>query len=204
MDPPTVPREAEPPAPPKAKPVHRPPAKAKRTPVPPKKEVVLAEEARPVSLEAEGPPSPTSEAIRDVASQPAETQALAFSSPTTGEPMARGGAAGTGAFVGSLDLGSEGSAGIVVKEAIPRYEVNPDPPYPETARRRGLEGTVLLSVLVRSNGTVGEVKLAKTSGHRLLDAAAMGTIRDWQFIPGRRGERPVQMEIRVPVRFQLE
>jgi TonB family protein len=117
----------------------------------------------------------------------------------------RGGAAGAwdlGDGAGTWAGGAHGGAAL--KEAVPRYDVNPRPPYPETARRRGLQGTVLLSVLVRSNGTVGHVKLAKTCGHDLLDMAALRTVKEWQFVPGTRGERPVDMEIRVPVRFQLQ
>lgn len=45
---------------------------------------------------------------------------------------------------------------------------------------------VRLRVLVRENGTVGEVTVAVSSGRPDLDAAAMEAARSWRFQPARR------------------
>jgi len=93
---------------------------------------------------------------------------------------------------------------ITIKEARPAYRENPPPPYPGSARRRGVEGSVLLEVLVDSNGKVEQVKIFKSSGHRVLDRAALKAVGAWVFEPGMIGDRPVGMWVRVPIRFELK
>jgi protein TonB len=88
-------------------------------------------------------------------------------------------------------------------EATPLYRRNPPPDYPPLARRRGLEGTVQLDVLVNSRGGVNQVRLAETSGHDLLDRAAIAAVGNWLFQPGKRGDETIDMWVRVPIRFAL-
>ncbi len=89
-------------------------------------------------------------------------------------------------------------------EAVPLYRENPPPLYPELARRRGYEGVVLLEVLVTEEGSVGELRVARSSGHDVLDRAAEQTVREWRFDPGRKGNLPVAMRVGIPVRFRLQ
>lgn len=91
----------------------------------------------------------------------------------------------------------------MVTLAYPKYRQNPAPRYPAAARRRGLQGIVLLEVLVNPAGRVEELRLARSSGHSLLDRAASKTVRAWRFVPGRRGNKKIAMWVRVPVRFEL-
>ena len=81
---------------------------------------------------------------------------------------------------------------------------NPRPEYPRAAREAGWEGTVMLQVLVLPDGTAGAVALHKTSGHSLLDEAALSAVKDWKFIPAMDGNFPVQSVVRLPVRFDLK
>jgi len=115
----------------------------------------------------------------------------------------KGGNAVLASIAGPAGSTGGNAGGGPLREATPRYDINPRPAYPEVARRRGLEGTVVLTVRVRGDGGVGEVKLARTSGFDVLDQAALQAVVGWQFIPGRRGDQPMEMEVRVPVRFQL-
>ena len=87
--------------------------------------------------------------------------------------------------------------------AHPLYSVNPEPEYPPLARRRGLEGSVVLEVLVDEQGAVSELTVQRSSGHRLLDDAALKSVKTWRFEPGRRGGEPQEMKVLVPVRFAL-
>ena len=91
-----------------------------------------------------------------------------------------------------------------LKEAVPVYRVNPAPEYPKMARRRGYEGTVLLEVLVNRNGKVEDLRLSRSSGHLILDRAAMDSVRNWLFEPAKRGDQEVDMWVEVPVRFELK
>ena len=94
-------------------------------------------------------------------------------------------------------------AAAIVKEASPLYRVNPPPAYPLSARRRGYQGMVILEVLVGYSGRVVDLRLAQSSGHGVLDDAALEAVKTWRFIPGSRDGLPVDMWVRVPVRFEL-
>ncbi len=87
--------------------------------------------------------------------------------------------------------------------ARPRYRDNPSPLYPDQARRRQLEGTVVLEASIGEKGKVDELVIHASSGHRLLDEAALKAVRLWLFEPGRRNGVPIPMKILVPVRFGL-
>lgn len=88
--------------------------------------------------------------------------------------------------------------------ATPNYKKNSPPTYPLLARRRNYEGTVLLDVLVRRDGTVGSIKLARSSGHETLDQSAIRGVRKWTFHPGKRGDEELEMWVTIPIRFQLK
>ncbi len=91
-----------------------------------------------------------------------------------------------------------------VRQARPLYRFNPPPDYPALARRRAWQGVVLVRALVRADGTVATVVLAKSSGHGLLDRSALAAVRGWRFVPGTRGGRPVATEVVVPIHFELK
>jgi protein TonB len=84
------------------------------------------------------------------------------------------------------------------------YLRNPPPRYPLAARRSGDEGTVMLRVLVTIEGTAARVELDRSSGSASLDGAAMEAVRNWRFVPARRGSQNVEDWVRVPVVFRLE
>jgi periplasmic protein TonB len=92
----------------------------------------------------------------------------------------------------------------VLTEAIPLYRDNPPPAYPVLARKRGYEGTVILEAFVNTNGRVTDLKIHQSSGYAVLDEAALATVKDWHFQPGKKGETPVEMWVRVPIHFQLK
>ena len=79
----------------------------------------------------------------------------------------------------------------------------PRPDYPSRAIRRGLEGTVLVEVEVLPDGAVGEVTLHESSGHRLLDDAALRAARQGRFRPAKRDGEPVASRVIVPFEFYL-
>ncbi len=90
----------------------------------------------------------------------------------------------------------------------PRYNAaylsNPPPVYPLAARRRGFEGTVLVRAEVSADGECLRVELNKTSGHEVLDQAALEAVKKWRFVPARRGNQAVADWVGVPITFKLE
>jgi protein TonB len=49
--------------------------------------------------------------------------------------------------------------------------------YPEAARQKNLSGTLILDVALRPNGTVREITIRRSSGHKILDDAAKRIVR---------------------------
>ncbi len=100
--------------------------------------------------------------------------------------------------------GGSGADGGTTLSARPDYGVNPKPPYPLLARRRGEQGVVLLRVHVRADGEVVTAEIKQSSGSSLLDEAALQTVRvSWRFLPARLGEVSVESWVEVPIRFVL-
>lgn len=95
------------------------------------------------------------------------------------------------------------SSGAGNQEAAPLYASNPPPEYPMQARRRGLQGVVTIEALIDTGGNVSDLRLFSSSGHSILDKAALSSVRGWQFQPGTVGGRRKAMWVKVPVRFEL-
>jgi TonB family protein len=79
-------------------------------------------------------------------------------------------------------------------------EVKPD--YSEEARRRSVEGDVVLEIVVRHDGSVGDVRLLRGIGSG-LDQRAIDAVRRWQFTPAHRRGAPVDVLVEVSVEFKL-
>jgi protein TonB len=125
-----------------------------------------------------------------------------------------GGGAGTGAGAGlgegdgsGVGPGSGGGfgggayrpgSGITPPRVV--HEVKAD--YTEEARRRGLTGEVVMEIVVRRDGSVGNVHLLEGLGLG-LDERAIAAVRQWQFTPAERKGVPVDVIVEVGVEFRL-
>lgn len=74
--------------------------------------------------------------------------------------------------------------------------------YPEAAIREGIEGRLVLSFVVGTDGETSEIRIVQ-SLHPACDSAAVRALRKTRFIPGSRDGEPVEVKMRLPVRFQL-
>lgn len=82
-------------------------------------------------------------------------------------------------------------------------EVKPD--YTAEARRRGIQGTVELSVVVNDDGTVGQVKVTRSLDDQYgLDEQAVSAMKKWQFKPGTKDGKPVAVQVTVEMSFKLK
>ncbi len=78
------------------------------------------------------------------------------------------------------------------------------PEYPSSARREGVEGTVVVAIFVKEDGRPGEVKVAKSSGSQALDDAAVKEVqRNWKLVPGKEDGKPVAMWYNFAITFKL-
>ena len=125
-----------------------------------------------------------------------------------------GGGAGTGQGVGSGEgLGSgigEGSGGGTGGGPFrpgsgiepPRLLREVKAEYTDEARRRGITGDVVLEIVVRRDGSVGDVTILQGRGAG-LDQRAVAAVRQWRFSPARRRGEPVDVIVEVAVEFTL-
>jgi TonB family protein len=74
--------------------------------------------------------------------------------------------------------------------------------YTDEARRRAITGDVLLEIVVRHDGSVGEVKVLRGLGAG-LEQRAIEAVRQWQFDPARLRGTPVDVIVQVSVEFTL-
>jgi TonB family protein len=76
------------------------------------------------------------------------------------------------------------------------------PGYTDEARRRSIEGDVLLEIVVKQDGSVGNVRVTRTLGAG-LEQKAIDAVRQWRFGPARRQGQPVDVVVEVSVEFKL-
>ncbi|NCB02324.1 MAG: energy transducer TonB [Spirochaetia bacterium] len=79
--------------------------------------------------------------------------------------------------------------GTNVEVEIPFEEISKGlnlelPPYPQEAIAKGIEGEVVVEIIIGRSGAISEIIVIKSSTHRVLDEACINTIRDtWMFSP---------------------
>jgi TonB family protein len=188
-------------------PAREPPKPIERSPRPP--------DPKPEPIAAERLPV----IVAPVVSVPADARTrggVLEQAPT--EPESRGPGSGRGAGTGrGIGLGEGEGAGIGPGSGggtgggVYRPGSGIDPPrllreikadYTEDARLRRIEGEVVLEIVVRRDGSVGDLKLVNglPAG---LNNRAIQAVRQWRFAPARRQGSPVDVIVEVAVEFRL-
>ena len=114
-----------------------------------------------------------------------------------------GGRSGSGSGNGSGNGEGSGTGQVGAPFTQARYRETPQPHYPDSARREGKEGRVLLRVLVDEEGRSKVIEVNTSSGHDMLDQAATEALKKWRFVPARASGKPVETWVKVPIEFQL-
>ena len=191
------------------------PPKAVTPPPPPPRPVEKPVEPPPAPVRADPAPPVVAPVASVAADKKDQAGVLTESAPQTGtRGSGDGGGSGTGSGTGvgegegsGIGPGSGGGtgggpyrpgSGITAPELL--REVKPD--YTEDARRRNLEGEVVVEIIVRRDGTVGNMRLLQGLGAG-LDQRAMEAVRQWRFAPARRHGTPVDVLVEVAVEFRL-
>lgn len=156
-----------------AEPVTKP---AEPTPTPPPPEQKL--------IEAPKPPLPKAPASERAIHQEAQPEP----SPPTDTPV---------------KTAEPAQAAVVPPQAEASYLNNPAPAYPPQSRRNREEGTVVLEVLVKADGSLGELRLKTSSGYNRLDDAALKAVKNWHFVPAKRGNDAIDFWYELPIEFSL-
>jgi protein TonB len=146
----------------------------------------------------------SAETVGAAISGPAGNDANDLSTGLGGTGTGKGlGSFGNGLGQGSGNGNGSGSSATVVALTQASYRDTPRPSYPESARRDGREGRVLLRVLVDDQGRIKQVDINSSSGNDALDRAAAEAIKRWRFHPARYGDKPVESWLRIPIEFRL-
>ena len=74
--------------------------------------------------------------------------------------------------------------------------------YTEDARKRSISGEVVLEIVVRRDGSVGDVKILQGLGGG-LNERAIQAVRQWRFAPAQRLGAAVDVIVEVGVEFRL-
>lgn len=200
-----------------------------QAPSPTEAEPLLEPEALPMSIEfaaAPSPIAPTPEVLPPVAQpeppapvvdelaikppgkpKPLPVKTAPAPSPVKPAPPTPAPAKQAAPVASPAPLVAPAPAPAPIKETAPlayaAYLNNPAPEYPAFAQRRGWQGTVQVRVQVSAAGLPGTVQLQTSSGHSVLDEAALRAVKRWRFVPAKRGEQAVSGWVSVPLEFRL-
>jgi TonB family protein len=95
-----------------------------------------------------------------------------------------------GAFKGVAD----------VSPPVPIYR--PDPKYPKKTARKKIEGTVILSIVVDTDGSTRDIRVVRPLDPD-LDESAVECVSTWKFKPGEKDGQPVKVMAQIEVNFLL-
>lgn len=153
----------------------------KPLPKPPEKKQV-AQPKKPVKPNTSEPKT-TKPKVKEISTEPAslekpQTEAPAKNSAQDSKPM-------------------------LVKK--PKFSAKPTPvTYPRIARKRGLQGKVLVEVWLDEKGNQVKQVLLESSGHKVLDQQALSTIKEWRFSQQVAQGQAIAHRVQIPINFQLQ
>ena len=171
---------------------------------------------KPEPPRADPEPPPVQAPVVEAAAKDKDRAGVMAPSPSTADSHGPGdnGGVGTGSGAGLGDGQGSGigpgegggtgggpyrpGSGIAPPSLL--HEVKPD--YTEDARRRGVRGEVVMEIVVRHDGTVGDVKVLQGLGYG-LDERAVEAVKQWKFSPGKLKGTSVDVMVEVSMEFRL-
>lgn len=89
--------------------------------------------------------------------------------------------------------------------AKPIFKVKPSPiNYPRIAQRHNLQGETLVEVWLDQEGKQIKQRIITSSGHELLDNAALKAIANWQFQQAKSQGQSIAYRVQIPITFKLD
>jgi TonB family protein len=166
-----------------------------------------AEMARPAETDRDDPPEepkPPESAPQPVAPPSAILNPSADSPKETARPKADGKQLPGAPGGANMRIGTPSRGGTVGSAKGARMiDQNSKPVYPEAARQAGIEGSPTIWWRIGADAKIMDVRLYKSSGHTILDEAALRWARTRRFAPAYQGNTPVESEAIMPVNFYL-
>jgi TonB family protein len=78
----------------------------------------------------------------------------------------------------------------------------PRPLYPESAKRAGIQGKVILEGVIGKDGIIRHLRVVE--GHPALISGALDAVKKWKYKPYLENGEPVEVKTTVTVNFTLE
>jgi TonB family protein len=114
----------------------------------------------------------------------------------------------------ALPLNADSSAAVQAQEVLdsqafgvtlPRVVSEVKPRYTAEAMRARIEGTVIMTAVIRTDGTPGDIVVTKSLDAEYgLDREAAAALAQWRFEPGRKDEKPVPVLVTIEMHFTLK
>jgi TonB family protein len=100
-------------------------------------------------------------------------------------------------------IGSGVGTGIMTNCRMPEILAQPLPDYTEEARKARVEGTVVLTGVVRRDGTMDQIKVARGLGYGLDDSAIRTVMSKWRFRPATCNGQPTDYPATIEAGFHI-
>ncbi len=84
----------------------------------------------------------------------------------------------------------------------PRPAYAPDPQCSKEPRKKKIDSTVTLEIVVGTDGLVHDISVVRPAGYYGLEEAATKAVKTWRFKPGTSLGNPVPVQMRVEVQFR--
>lgn len=99
-----------------------------------------------------------------------------------------------------IEAGKSRRAALMPPQLI--YAVKPE--YPAELRKEAVEGTVVLQIIIGTDGRVKSTEILSSSGYARLDEAAVKSMHDYKFTPAKYADGSAfAARVKWPVKFKL-
>ena len=121
----------------------------------------------------------------------------------TAQPTAQSTAQSTAQASAAVSPSASQARVKLLQTARPDHAHSPKPTYPLALRDLGVSGVVWLRVWVDNTGRPREIELARGSGYRLFDEAALRAVQHWRFVPAKNEQQSLASWVEFAVRFEI-
>lgn len=104
------------------------------------------------------------------------------------------------------DVIKEQEGVVMTSETVdipPRPLQRTPPKYPRQAQKKGIEGYVVLSLLIDNHGQVQDIMVVESYPAETFESAALDAIRSWAFRPGEYKGQAVPVRVTQTLKFEL-
>ena len=77
------------------------------------------------------------------------------------------------------------------------------PLYPFAAKRKGIQGQVIVRIIVDKMGNVRDPEVIEATPEGVFEESAISAVRRWRFKPAIKDKRSVSVYVIVPVKFEV-